>query len=129
MLHFFLKLACREEVADFIPAEEEEEAEAEADAVEPGALVVLLLMLCTMRLRQSKLEPFGLLSKSASSERERGRRRVNWRERVECVYRSYLQIARTSPCACCRSSVYPRGRHQHRSSAKRETERKEELED
>lgn len=73
MLHFFLKLACREEVADFIPAEEVEEAEAEADAVEPGALVVLLLMLCTMRLRQSKLEPFGLLSKSASSEREKER--------------------------------------------------------
>lgn len=68
MLHFFLKLACREEVADFIPAEEE--AEAEAEAVEPGALVVLLLMLCTMRLRQSKLDPFGLLSKSASSEEE-----------------------------------------------------------
>lgn len=66
MLHFFLKLACREEVADFIPAAEEEaEAEAEAATVEPGALVVLLLMLCTMRLRQSKLEPFGLLSKSA----------------------------------------------------------------
>lgn len=64
MLHFFLKLACREEVADFIPAVEEA-AEAEAVAVEPGALVVLLLMLCTMRLRQSKLEPFGLLSKSA----------------------------------------------------------------
>lgn len=62
MLHFFLKLACRVEVADFIPAAEEE---AEAVAVEPGALVVLLLMLCTMRLRQSKLEPFGLLSKSA----------------------------------------------------------------
>lgn len=69
MLHFFLKLACREEVADFIPAAEEE-AEAEAVAVEPGALVVLLLMLCTMRLRQSKLEPFGLLSKSASAEEE-----------------------------------------------------------
>lgn len=66
MLHFFLKLACREEVADFIPAvEEEAEADAEEVAVEPGALVVLLLMLCTMRLRQSKLEPFGLLSKSA----------------------------------------------------------------
>lgn len=75
MLHFFLKLACREKAADFIPTEEEEEAEAEAEAeaVEPGALVVLLLMLCTMRLRQSKLEPFGLLSKSASGERETGR--------------------------------------------------------
>lgn len=65
MLHFFLKLACKEEDVGFVTA-----AFAEADAVDPvpvpvigicSALVVLLLMLCTMRLRQSKLEPFALL--------------------------------------------------------------------
>lgn len=45
------------------------------------------------------------------------------RGRVACVHRSYLKIGRTSPCACCRSSVYPQGRHQHRSSAREERQR------
>lgn len=91
MLHFFLKLACKEEDAGFVMA-----AFPEADAVDPvpvpvpvpvpeigicSALVVLLLMLCTMRLRQSKLEPFALLllvSKPAKDERNtRIRRGIN----------------------------------------------------